>query len=154
MRGAGLAVFFLFVVFVSSCMGAQQPEGDKAAKGSVKKQPSEVVDVKLAETIMMAPSYPFTYDRDPFRPLVEDAQAEAAFPPCEGVPGEDVPLLRGIISSGGVSRALINIEGKTKLYKEKEMVGPYLLEKIDLKRIMLKRDEEQLELKVGGGLKQ
>ncbi len=144
-------VFFSTAVLISFCVLLTPALSATAEqKGAAEELSLDVTDVKLAESIMMAAPYVFSYERDPFKPLAEVTNTDSAVSYVQPVLTEDAPSLHGIISSGGVNRALLQVKGKTKLYKAQEMAGAYLIESIDAKKVILKLGNNQLELKVGG----
>jgi len=150
-KGKRLAVFFFVAVLISFCMHLPPAlSGTAEQKVMADEKSVDVTDVKLAESIMMASPYSFSYERDPFKPISLVVQAEPALPQANVILSEDIPRLHGIISSGGITRALLQIRDKTKLYNAREMVGKYRIESIDAKKVILKLDNSQLELKVGG----
>ena len=107
----------------------------------------KIKDVDLAEALMRPQPYTFNLVRDPFLPIVsgggsgEDARSINS--------SEDLKL-KGTVMVGKDYCALIQSPIKTAVFKTGETIADYTIERIESKRVVLRKQDKVFILKIEG----
>lgn len=130
----------IFLVVISLVCGCMKPK---------KKEAGVVLldEPKLLELLAFPKQAALNIERDPFKSVFAvNVNQNLALPSQPA----DVPRLIGIIYDKDLKRCIIKWVNQTYVAKVGDKINSYLLEEIGTDYITLKREDEQMIIKLGG----
>ncbi|MCM8773602.1 MAG: hypothetical protein NC820_02550 [Candidatus Omnitrophica bacterium] len=105
--------------------------------------PSETDE--LVRSIMRLQPYDFKFTRDPFKPLIGGGSSSRL-----DVNIRDEVKIVGVVRLEGIPYVFMETPLKKGVFKKGDVVGEYTIDDIEVNRIILKKENEKLVIRLGG----
>ncbi|MCM8756795.1 MAG: hypothetical protein NC817_02015 [Candidatus Omnitrophica bacterium] len=99
---------------------------------------------ELVKSIMRLQPYDFKFSRDPFKPLLGGSLSR-----LNVNIGDEIKII-GVVRLEGIPYVFMETPFKKGVFKKGDVIGEYTIDDIEINRIILKKGDEKLVVKLGG----